>query len=99
MIGLELRKQVIITSTKLRRALNNDNIDFIPVTGKVDSFKLLGIEIGDKAFDDESNHVFLKEKLHAPSFITARNEDIPIWRNKGKNRKGIKRGYSKNMHP
>ena len=46
----------MITSTKLRRGPNNDNIDFIPVAGKADSFKPLGI--GDKAFDDESNHVF-----------------------------------------
>jgi len=55
MICIKLRKQ-IITSTKIRRALSNDNVDFIPVTRKADSIKPIGI--GDKAFDDERNHVF-----------------------------------------
>jgi len=97
MIGAELRKQ-IITSTKLRRGPDNDNVDFIPVAGKADSFKPLGIGIADKAFDDESNHAFLREKLHALSVIPARNECVPIWRTKGKYRKEMKRGYSKKMY-
>jgi len=86
----------MITSTKLRRGPNNDNIDFIPVAGKADSFKPLGI--ADKAFDDESNHVFLRDKLNALSIIPARNENIPVWRTKGKYRKEMKRGYSKRMY-
>jgi len=97
MICIELRKQ-IITSTKLRRGPNNDNIDFIPVAGKADSFKSIGIGIADKAFDDESNHAFLREELHALSVIPARNECVPIWRTKGKYRKEMKRGYSKKMY-
>ena len=95
MIGAELRKQ-IITSTKLRRGTNNDNVDFIPVTRKADSFKPLGI--ADKAFDDESNHAFLREELNALSIIQARNESVPVWRTKGKYRKEMKRGYSKKMY-
>jgi len=86
----------MITSTKLRRGPNNDNIDFIPIAGKADSFKPLGI--ADKAFDDESNHVFLRDKLNALSIIPARNENIPVWRTKGKYRKEMKRGYSKRMY-
>jgi|GEM_PF-3223099 len=86
----------MITSTKLRRGPSNDNIDFIPVTGKADSFKSIGI--GDKAFDDESNHAFLREELNALSIIPARNESVPIWRTKGKYRKEMKRGYSKKMY-
>jgi len=34
MIGAEPRKQVIITSSKLRKAPSNDNIEFIPVERK-----------------------------------------------------------------
>jgi len=86
----------MITSTKLRRGPNNDNVDFIPIARKADSFKPIGI--GDKAFDDESNHVFLREKLNALSIIPARNESVPIWRTKGKYRKEMKRGYSKKMY-
>lgn len=97
MIGIELRKQ-IITSTKLRRGPNNDNIDFIPIARKADSFIPIGIGIGDKAFDDEKNHKFLREELHAISIIPARNEDVAIWRTKGKYRKEMKRGYSKKIY-
>jgi len=97
MIGAELRKQ-IITSSKLRRAPSNDNVDFIPIARKADSFKPIGIAIADKAFDDESNHAFLREELNALSIIPARNEDIPVWRTKGKYRKEMKRGYSKKMY-
>jgi len=95
MICIKLRKQ-IITSTKLRRALSNDNVDFIPIARKADSFIPIGI--GDKAFDDESNHAFLREELNALSIIPARNESVPIWRTKGKYRKEMKRGYSKKMY-
>jgi len=97
MIGAELRKQ-IITSSKLRRGPNNDNVDFIPIARKADSFKPIGIGIADKAFDDESNHAFLREELNALSIIPARNENIPVWRTKGKYRKEMKRGYSKKMY-
>jgi len=38
----------------LRRAPSNNNVDFIPVTRKADSFIPIGIAIGDKAFDDKS---------------------------------------------
>ena len=86
----------MITSSKLRRGPNNDNIDFIPIARKADSFKPIGI--GDKAFDDESNHAFLREELNALSIIPARNENIPVWRTKGKYRKEMKRGYSKKMY-
>ena len=97
MIGTELRKQ-IITSSKLRRGPNNDNVDFIPIAGKADSFKSIGIAIADKAFDDESNHAFLREELNALSIIPARNESVPVWRTKGKYRKEMKRGYSKKTY-
>jgi hypothetical protein len=86
----------MITSSKLRRALSNDNVDFIPIARKADSFK--SIAIADKAFDDESNHAFLREELNALSIIPARNENIPVWRTKGKYRKEMKRGYSKKMY-
>jgi len=95
MICIKLRKQ-IITSSKLRRGPSNDNVDFIPIARKADSFIPIGI--GDKAFDDESNHAFLREELNALSIIPARNENIPIWRTKGKYRKEMKRGYSKKMY-
>jgi len=68
----------MITSTKLRRGPNNDNVDFIPIARKADSFKPIGIAIADKAFDDESNHAFLREELHAILIIPARNESVPV---------------------
>ena len=60
----------------LRRAPSNNNVDFIPIARKADSFK--SIAIADKAFDDESNHAFLREELHAILIIPARNESVPV---------------------
>lgn len=97
MIGAELRKQ-IFTSTKLRRGPDNGNIDFKPVTRKADFFKPIGIRIADKTFNDEKNHKLLREKFHALSIIPARNEDVPVWRTKGRYRKEMKRSYSRKMY-
>ncbi|MEM3241922.1 MAG: IS5/IS1182 family transposase, partial [Conexivisphaerales archaeon] len=39
-----------------------------------------------------------REELGAMSIIPARNEDVPVWRTKGRYRKEMKRGYSKKYH-
>ncbi|MEM4087483.1 MAG: hypothetical protein QXV49_03235, partial [Conexivisphaerales archaeon] len=44
------------------------------------------------------NHVLLREELGAMSIIPARNEDVPVWRTKGRYRKEMKRGYSKKKY-
>jgi len=51
------------------------------------------IIIGDKGYDSEENHVIAK-KHGLLAIIPARNEDVPIYRTKGKNRKRMKRNLS-----
>jgi len=76
-IGAELRKQ-IVTSIKLRRGPCDDNRDFKPVARKAHKIKRIKLGIGDKAYDDEKNHEFLREELGAMSIIPARYENVPV---------------------
>jgi hypothetical protein len=96
-IGAELRHQ-LVTSVKVRRGPSNDNVDFAPVVRKAHSIKPIKVGIGDKGYDDEENHVFLREELHADSIIPARYQDVPVWRTHGICRKEMKRGYSKKRY-
>jgi len=48
------------------------------------------IIIGDKGYDSEENHVIAK-KHDLQAIIPVRNEDVPIYRTKGENRKRMKR--------
>jgi hypothetical protein len=96
-IGTELRMQ-IVTAIKLRRGPANDNRDFRPVVMKAHRIKPIRLGIGDKGFDDEDNHVLLREELGAMSIIPARYQDVPVWRTRGRYRKEMKRGYSKKTY-
>lgn len=96
-IGAELRHQ-IVTSLKIRRGPANDNLDFKPVCKKAHEVMPLRRGIGDKGYDDEKNHEFLRDELHVDSIIPARYEDVPVWRTHGKYRKEMKRGYSKKKY-
>jgi len=48
------------------------------------------IIIGDKGYDSEENHVIAK-RYSLSAIIPARNEDVPIYRTKGENRKRMKK--------
>jgi hypothetical protein len=96
-IGAELRKQIVV-STKLRRGPCDDGRDFKPVVKKAHAIKPIKVGIGDKGYDDEKNHEYLRDELGAMSIIPARYQDVPIWRTKGRYRKEMKRGYSKKTY-
>jgi hypothetical protein len=97
-IGAELRTQ-IVTSIKVRRGPANDNRDFEPVVRRAHAIKPISIGIADKGFDAEKNHELLRNELHAMSIIPARHdEDVPVWRTRGRYRKEMKRGYSKKTY-
>ena len=96
-IGAELRKQMVV-STKIRRGPCDDGRDFKPVAKKAHAIKPLNVGIGDKGYDDEKNHEYLRDELHAMSIIPARNQDVPVWRTHGTYRKEMKRGYSKKTY-
>ena len=96
-LGVELRKQLVV-SVKLRRGPCDDNRDFKPVVKKAHRIKPIKVGIGDKGYDDEKNHEFLREELGAMSIIPARYQEVPVWRTKGRYRKEMKRGYSKKTY-
>jgi len=96
-IGVELKKQ-LVTSVKIRRGPCDDNRDFKPVVRKAHAIKPIKVGIGDKGYDDEENHEFLREELHADSIIPARYQDVQVWRTRGRYRKEMKRGYSKKKY-
>ena len=84
----------------VRRGPANDNRDFEPVVKRrrAHAIKPIKVGTGDKGFDAEKNHELLKDELHAMSIIPARYEDVPVWRRRGRQRKEMKRGYSKKTY-
>jgi len=96
-IGAELRKQIVV-STKIRRGPCDDNRDFRPVVKKAHAIKPIKVGIGDKGYDDEKDHEYLRDELHAMSIIPARYQDVPVWRTHGVHRKEMKRGHSKKTY-
>ncbi|MGA2877287.1 MAG: transposase [Nitrososphaerales archaeon] len=96
-IGAELKHQ-LVSSVKIRRGPCDDNRDFKPVVRKAHSIKPLRRGIGDKGYDDEKNHEFLRDELHVDSIIPPRNGSVPVRRTKGKYRKQMKRGYSEKKY-
>jgi hypothetical protein len=84
----------------VRRGPANDNKDFEPVVRRrAHAIKPIKVGIGDKGFDAEKNHELLRDELHAMSIIPARQEeDVPVWRTRGRYRKEMKRGYSRETY-
>jgi len=72
-------------SKEFKKTLENMDSEVI---GK---FKII---VGDKGYDLEENHVIAK-KHGLLAIIPARNEDLPIYRTKGENRKRMKKHLPK----
>jgi hypothetical protein len=58
----------------------------------------LSVVTADKAYDNEDNHVLVREVIHALSVIPARYEHVPILKTHGRYRKQMKRGYCKLLY-
>lgn len=95
---VELRKQIPIAVLFSRRQ-GSEAPYFKPVAKKAmkcgKPFKEVLLDMG---YDAEHVHEFIREDMKALSIIPARNEDVPIWRTKGRYRKEMKRGYSKKKY-
>jgi DDE family transposase len=97
-IGADVLKQIIST-IKIRRApTRHNNIDFRPIITRTSNILPLSVVTADRGYDNEDNHLLVREELHAFSVIPARYEDVPIWTTRGKYRKQMKRGYSKLLY-
>jgi hypothetical protein len=97
-IGGEMIKQVICTIKIRRGPGRHDNIDFKPLVEKAAGILPLSVVTADKGYDDEDNHVLVRERYHAYSVIPPRYQDVPVWRTHGRYRKLMKRGYPKVLY-
>ena len=91
----------VICAIKIRRApARHDNIDFQPIITRTSEIKPLSIPVvADKVYDNEENHVLVREDLKAySSIISPRYRYVPIWRTHGRYRKQKKRRYSKILY-
>lgn len=95
---VELRTQIPIAILFSRRQ-GGEAPYFKPVAKKAmkcgKPFKEIPLDMG---YDAEHVHEFIREEMNALSIIPARNEDVPIWKTKGRYRKEMKRGYSKKKY-
>jgi hypothetical protein len=97
-IGADVLQQIICT-IKIRRApTRHDNVDFKPIITRAPNILPLSVVTADRGYDNEDNHLFVRDELHAFSVIPALYEHIPIWRTRGKYRKQMQRGYSKLLY-
>jgi len=85
-------KSQLIVSYSIRFGYVHDSKEFKKVLKNmdgevIDKFNMI---IGDKGFDSEENHIIAR-RYGLFAIIPARNEDVPIYRTKGENRKRMKR--------
>ena len=97
-IMVELRTQLPIAVLISRKPADDYN-KFEPVARKVMKLgKSIKLVILDKGYDAEKVHEFIREVLGAESIIPARNEDVPVYKTRGRYRKLMKKGYSKKKY-
>jgi hypothetical protein len=96
-ISVDLDTQLII-GYKQRRGPANDNRDFPNVVRKTHKEVKASIYIADRGYDSERNHRLVREDLNAYSIIPPRNQNVPIYRTRGRYRKEMKRGYDKKTY-
>ncbi len=96
-IGVETDSQFIVSS-KLRRGPASDHIDFDLLLKKASSWSDLQTVIADKGYDSEKNHKIAREMFNSESIIPPRNQDVPIYRTKGRYRKRMKRDFNKEKY-
>ncbi|GBC75169.1 hypothetical protein HRbin06_00483 [archaeon HR06] len=85
----ELRSQMMC-SLLVRRERRSDQKDLKPCLRKLGKKKVEAV-IGDKGFDSELNHRFIREEMKAVSIIKPRNLEVPVHRTKGMYRKLMKK--------
>jgi len=85
-------KSQLIVSYSIRFGYVHDSREFRKILKNMDSEVIdkFNMIIGDKGFDSEENHIIAR-RYGLFAIIPARNEDVPIYRTKGENRKRMKR--------
>ena len=87
-----------ITASYDRRSHISDNKTLKPVARKSKKVVTLGNVTADKGFDSEENHDCINDELGGYAMIPPRNEDVPVWRTRGKYRKRMRHHFSKEIY-
>lgn len=96
-VGLSDMKSQLLIAVKLRKKARHDNVDFKPCVNKAARVVDIDIILGDKGFDAQKNHTFAHK--HKALLITPlKNQDVPVWRTKGEDRKKLKRYFPKKKY-
>jgi hypothetical protein len=97
-ILIELRTQLPL-AVLISRKPGDDYNKFEPCAKKIVCLgKQIKLVVLDKGYDAEKVHEFIREVLGAESIIPARNENVPVYKTKGRYRKLMKKGYSKKKY-
>lgn len=96
-IAVDTEKQLIVAS-KIRKSKAHDNKDFILLVKKSSKIKPIKIAVADKGYDDEKNHIFVREEIQAKCIIPPRNKTSKKHMTQGMYRKKLRNGYSKKKY-
>ena len=96
-VGIDDLVTQLVLAVRIRKKARHDNVDFKPSINRVARHISVDTVIGDKAFDAQKNHDLVHE--HGALLITPlRNEDVPVWRTSGADRKKLKRYFPKRKY-
>jgi hypothetical protein len=89
----------LFLSAKIRKNIRHDNVDFKVVIKKAkkNTRKKIKTNTADKAYDSQENHEFA-EKEGFEHITPLKNDEVPVWRTKGKHRKNLKRRFPKKKY-
>lgn len=96
-VGIDDLTTQLVLAVKIRKKARHDNVDFKPSFNRVARFASIDVIIGDKAFDAQKNHGIVHMK-GALLITPLKNEDVPIYRTKGEDRKKLKRYFPKKKY-
>jgi len=96
-VGVDELTTQLVLAVKIRKKARHDNVDFKPSFKRIARITSIDVILGDKGFDAQKNHTVVHE--HGALLITPlRNEDVPIHRTKGEDRKKLKRSFPKKTY-
>ena len=96
-VGIDDLTTQLVLAVRIRKKARHDNVDFKPSVNKVVRFTTIDTILGDKGFDAQKNHDLVHK--HGALLITPlKNQDIPIWRTSGVDRKSLKRYFPKKKY-
>ena len=96
-VGLDDLTTQLVLALKIRKKSRHDNVDFKSSVNKVARFVDIDLVIGDKGFDAQKNHE-LAHKHGALLIAPLRNQNVPVWRTRGEDRKKLKRYFPKRKY-